>query len=899
MASEVNIIENDSTEPSRQSNESDASKANGEECGLFAMTALPDGDDNTRPPPASTASIALSVDGNSSSVAAEQDEDFFDDIGYDQFVADCNAALLDGNNSNLKSNNLSELFSKLQSKANECKELQRSVYGLESNLKHARSETAAASHKDAIDQKQNDRLVEEIREYEENATKIAANTEQRKGLINGLVAENETIQKKIDDGPGWTDDQLKQKSTYIGAIEASRSKSVEVNTRLADLRSSLSELEKKVEASLKIRDEDNQNLDLLEIKIDDAREANLADEQKVNEAERNIKVMDESLQHAKDDLEDVKREGDDEKIAVGHSTQELERIQLALSNCSKELGDVVESDQKITSEFYKIRLENKAIEVQNSDKQTMIEVKNSELHTLLKERAKVSKMRELIQIKTIETEKERGLLEVEVDRLNISKGLVEVELPLVRKDTEILQRQIKSLNHELELLNRKAGVSKKCGALMVDLSRSNENELKSQENDYFGIKKEVDEKQRAKSRLDFEEIRDLERLRKMDVLFREKQRKLKTLEESNRLLEAKALDVEDKVKQEEDMCELERTGHNDQTKVFMGLRMRVNEAKHDYEIAKREFEVLTLEISRADEQVFREYRKHHSVDAERKAIENEARSFHDQCAKLEIKGNVNETVIVNLCRQIDEETKTRDGLRKQYRTIMSEKDIWCARLVATQLELEKVQHTMNRQMTALKHGEDEYNQLNDQLQAEFRRNDQLLNEKDETAVLHEKQVDQNEIVDALEQDLARQLDKNQKLAVELGRPINLHRWRHLQNSDKNRFSLIGKVHNLQKKVIHSTDKITSQSCHLEKKKMALKKLRREVSNQASVESIKNQLLVLKSEYHVMSKEIAVLKETKLQQRVDNAAKIKSDIVQLEKRKMELKVDYFVNIVRRS
>jgi hypothetical protein len=106
-----------------------------------------------------------------------------------------------------------------------------------------------------------------------------------------------------------------------------------------------------------------------------------------------------------------------------------------------------------------------------------------------------------------------------------------------------------------------------------------------------------------------------------------------------------------------------------------------------------------------------------------------------------------------------------------------------------------------------------------------------------------------------ELNLSRQIGKNQVLAVELGRLVNLHRWRHTQNSDPVKRRLIENVYKLQKQVLSSTDKVTSQSSMMESKKKLLIKLKHEVSNQASVESIKSQLVRRKSNHQEVNEEI--------------------------------------------
>ena len=107
--------------------------------------------------------------------------------------------------------------------------------------------------------------------------------------------------------------------------------------------------------------------------------------------------------------------------------------------------------------------------------------------------------------------------------------------------------------------------------------------------------------------------------------------------------------------------------------------------------------------------------------------------------------------------------------------------------------------------------------------------------------------------------------------------------------------MIEEVHNLQRKVVSSTDKLASQSSILDSRKKLLAKLREDVSQRQSLDSIQSQLRQMKASHQVLSNEIKA-NESILQHRAEAAEALKAEVVELEKKRMELKTAYIVSVI---
>ena len=166
-------------------------------------------------------------------------------------------------------------------------------------------------------------------------------------------------------------------------------------------------------------------------------------------------------------------------------------------------------------DLQKIRCENKEIEESNTIEQKELQIISKERDHLRKERAKASKLRELISERTATVNKGKDQLENEIDLLAISTSKIESTFPIAHKEVEVIRREIKRAEHEYDMLSRKVGLSKQSSTRVAHIIQSNESTLLSQQNELVGINKAVDEMQRARTKLFAEESRDDERLKRV------------------------------------------------------------------------------------------------------------------------------------------------------------------------------------------------------------------------------------------------------------------------------------------------------------------------------------------------------------------------------------------------
>ena len=342
-------------------------------------------------------------------------------------------------------------------------------------------------------------------------------------------------------------------------------------------------------------------------------------------------------------------------------------------------------------------------------------------------------------------------------------------------------------------------------------------------------------------------------------------------------------------------CENAREEHNVESKCLICLRGTLSEAKMELLSFMAQIKSIKDDISRAEDRVFKEHVNHHNVELETLLIETDIAAFRDKISRLNQTSNANGCAIVQLGHEIDDVDQHREVMRRNYRNLMQKKDIASALLVATEVEHRKIAIAIESTTGEICGTMNRFHQLEEALESTKAMNKKLLDESRIAQALIESQGKQNEILVALETILEKQQFKNSALAVEIGRPTNLHRWRFLRDKAPQQFSMLESIHNLQRQAIDVSQRIANQTCNLEQSQFQLSKLSKTVSCHQSVDDMRGLLSSLKSEFNALNAETKVL-EKQLQERIDQAADLNLEIVSLEKKSMDLKANYIVSII---
>ena len=174
---------------------------------------------------------------------------------------------------------------------------------------------------------------------------------------------------------------------------------------------------------------------------------------------------------ANTDLADLRAEHEAERNAADNCIREVADIEAELQTCIKGYNTIGRAEGKTVKEQNEIRCKNQEIETGNRDMQTELKMLTKERDFTLKERAKASKIRELINKKSFKTNSERLVTQREIDELALTSASASSAVMQGRKDVETFKRQVKRQDHELDLVGRKLGLSKRANADVADITK--------------------------------------------------------------------------------------------------------------------------------------------------------------------------------------------------------------------------------------------------------------------------------------------------------------------------------------------------------------------------------------------------------------------------------------------
>jgi hypothetical protein len=214
----------------------------------------------------------------------------------------------------------------------------------------------------------------------------------------------------------------------------------------------------------------------------------------------------------------------------------------------------------------------------------------------------------------------------------------------------------------------------------------------------------------------------------------------------------------------------------------------------------------------------------------------------------------------------------RQRQKKEYDSVVQERDILSAQLVRRNDELALLYEKIKIQQSTLNKGEVQYRERLDEirvLKLEIKRL------REELIVLQQDTQGQeglrNEIV-KLQKDIIREKSRVKVLEEELQNPINIHRWRKLEGTDPETHDLLQKIQSLQKRLIGKTEEVVEKELIIQQKEKLYQELKIVLARQPGPEIVEqvnsyqqaikdktNQLKAMASELNMYQSQVSEYK----------------------------------------
>jgi hypothetical protein len=279
----------------------------------------------------------------------------------------------------------------------------------------------------------------------------------------------------------------------------------------------------------------------------------------------------------------------------------------------------------------------------------------------------------------------------------------------------------------------------------------------------------------------------------------------------------KIADVERKLKEQQTLYESVRTDRNVYSKNLLESQDEIMEMKRKLKIMNHQVEQLKEEISSRESVLVKEHFEHAKLEKEKEALLLQIAKLqqqHDESHHMIQNQKCEEEKLRHIIAEADHE---RIRQKKEYESVVQERDILGTQLIRRNDELSLVYEKIKIQTSTLNKGEIQYRERLEDIRV-LRLEIKKLRREKAMLQTETQNVDslRNEIF-KLQRDILRERTRVKVLEEELESPMNIHRWRKLAGSDPSTFELISKIQTLQKRLITKTEEVVEKEIVIQQK----------------------------------------------------------------------------------
>jgi chromosome segregation ATPase len=309
---------------------------------------------------------------------------------------------------------------------------------------------------------------------------------------------------------------------------------------------------------------------------------------------------------------------------------------------------------------------------------------------------------------------------------------------------------------------------------------------------------------------------------------------------------------------------------------FINLNMQIKQLKD--EISEKDIGFVTehfnLEHVRADI---------HQLQSLNKATQLKVEQMDEV-----IKGQSGQTQKLNtIIADADEELHIQT---KQYNSVINEQRVLNMQLIQRNEELAKLYDELKLQNSLLQKGRKQYNVKKSALRKMQDMDEELGSQLDTVNEDHDKYEELLSTIEQLKRDLIEEKLKTKALSDELAKPINIHRWRRLQDTNSDAYSMIKRVRRLQKNIIKKSSQVDQKDKEIQEKEKLYVDLRRVLARQPGSEAAEQLRIYTATLREKRGKFKTMKSELKMYQ--TKVYEFKYDITKIQEDLKMLQMEYF-------
>lgn len=660
--------------------------------------------------------------------------------------------------------------------------------------------------------------------------------------VKGLIQENQVLENCIRAGPGWTKIQIDSLDKVLKETETKRSLLKQGKDQLDGVKKEIRSHDDVISDRDHLREEVMKEIEIVDKEMDISKQADQDLQGQIMKIDQKVETLDLSTIQEKDDLKDLKTKQKHDILKRKSSQDELINKQTSLEKNTRKLHENSKVREKLMQELQKQKEKNQQIDVKNTGKVCEIGDRKKQIQCKIKESNSLSLKKNLMSNKISEIEEERLQLEHERDhlKLNINK-LVHGELNTQKREFETLRRQKEVLKREINLLERKKGLSEKSSQVALDLVKASNITCKSLHHDLRSNQTKAGE-----LRIQIQSLSEDIQKKHDDMKMATKRAhcSLAELSEQEALIQSVQKELENseiQLKQKQYICEAIKNECNTLSKSLVKNYESIERVKRETNVVDRQINQLKMDISTIEVQLVSEHFDHHNANTEKDLLQNEIYSLQEKIDEMGRTLGMKQHETFKLHQSVDMIDQECDKQVKEYGAIIGYRDSIGNILLRKNEELERIQEKIKIQQSLLNHCDVEYQELMAQITKivdKLKRLESIKSKLDEESshfVEHLKQCNY------LETKVQQMRNKNMALKEEVGRPLNIHRWRILEHRNPKKFEKIQKIQRLQTFFIDIAGRVGDREISFRETELDCLETKRMAERQPRIDEISQQL----------------------------------------------------------
>eukprot|EP00768_Dysnectes_brevis_P007462 gnl/Dysnectes_brevis/6311_a9692_277.p1 GENE.gnl/Dysnectes_brevis/6311_a9692_277~~gnl/Dysnectes_brevis/6311_a9692_277.p1 ORF type:complete len:889 (+),score=436.04 gnl/Dysnectes_brevis/6311_a9692_277:49-2715(+) len=623
-------------------------------------------------------------------------------------------------------------------------------------------------------------------------------------------------------------------------------------------------------------------------------------------------------EHLDKELDSVRRRAEEEEEKTRQHSDRIARLQSDLATAEQhlseekeELARVKSSGSQLQDRYHKLRQDLNEQTRQNgqllaaaAEKRSQIQAQNAEIQSARQATAKVQRTNSSLTKQVEQLQGIRRSVESQRDQLKGRVGELESELGSQRQHLLAEQKKMTSLKREHNIMFKSLHVAQVSSAEQSDIVKVAEGQMRNLEQEVAAYKAEASKQRKV--------IFSLEREReKYGRLATEaQQRYLQALQEVKMRdmaiadLQKKIGETEAKLKQQQNLYESVRADRNLYSKNLVESQDEIAELRRKFRIMDHVLDQLKEEIRSKNEALVKEHFDRREVLKEKDGLVQELEKARRQIREAEQTIATQRAEIAKLNHIIAEADTERQRQGKEYKIVVTERDILGTQLIRRNDELALLYEKIRIQRATLAKGERQYGDRIEDIRllriklADLRRQLAALRRQASALGPYRQEIQR------LQRELLDERTKCRALSSELQNPMNVHRWRQLEGSDPSTFELLRRVQSLQKRLIAKTEEVASKDLVIEEKERLYSDLKAVLSRQPGPEVLEQltsyqQAIKQKTrQLQTMSAELAMY-QTQVDDYKGSIERLTQEMQQLKRRYFEYRKREYETLQRRA